>query len=503
MVLNLDAAPSDDWLMPRARLVVVVLALFAVGLAGCIPSDGSPGSAGVPMMGQSRVTGADLARWYRANAPTSLPYRAANIGLDQLADLYVSEGNRYNVRGDIAFAQSIVETAWFNFPDYGQVRPGDNNFSGIGACDSCGTGFGFSSPISGVRAQIQLLRNYADINSRVSNIPDAPVAELWGSNPATAAYNFDHYFAKGHAPLWNNMGNGNWATAPDYATTVLRVYNRILTFSGQPGQCPGDDLTFGPLTDAGPCPVSLRQPGRAITSLGTSYYVLNGEGSVGAFRSAPTFSNWISGSDLNRDIAMMPDGQGYVVLDANGGVWKYGSARRDDTVGALDWPRFGPDDVARSIAVMPDGRGYLVLAADGTVFRYGSAATGVMATLGWPQWGPIDGARAIDIMPDGLGYVVLDKFGNVWKYGSATTGLVGAAITPQFTSDAARDIKLIWWGTTLGYYVLDGLGGVHAGGSLPALSNPGFVWADRWRSMTVVDGKIMLLKNDGTTALAS
>ena len=56
--------------------------------------------------------------------------------------MFVTEGNRYNVRGDIAFAQSIVETAWFFYPDYGQVHANDNNFSGIGACDSCGTGFG-------------------------------------------------------------------------------------------------------------------------------------------------------------------------------------------------------------------------------------------------------------------------------------------------------------------------------------------------------------------------
>ena len=76
---------------------------------------------------------------------------------------------------------------------------------------------------------MQLLRNYADSNSRVTTIPDPPVPELWGSTPATAAYNFDHYFAKGDAPLWNNMGNGNWATAPNYATVVLRVYNQMLT----------------------------------------------------------------------------------------------------------------------------------------------------------------------------------------------------------------------------------------------------------------------------------
>ena len=141
-----------------------------------------------------------------------------------------------------------------------------------------------------MRAQLQLLRNYADAGSSTANIPDPPVPELWGSNPSTAAYNFDHYFAKGDAPLWNDMGNGNWATAPNYATVVLGVYNQMLTASGLPGQCPPDGLLFGELTDAGPCPVSLRQPGRAIaTTPSGGYYVLNGNGAVTAYNGAPFY----------------------------------------------------------------------------------------------------------------------------------------------------------------------------------------------------------------------
>jgi hypothetical protein len=155
--------------------------------------------------------------------------------LPQLANMFVTEGNRYNVRGDIAFAQSIIETGWFSYPDNGIVRPTDNNFAGIGACSSCGTGYGFTSALNGVRAQLQLLRNYADINSRVTTIPDPPVPELWGSTPASAAYNFDHYFAKGTAPSWNDMGNGHWAAAPDYGTVILKLYAQMLAFNGVSG----------------------------------------------------------------------------------------------------------------------------------------------------------------------------------------------------------------------------------------------------------------------------
>ncbi|MFN8025890.1 MAG: glucosaminidase domain-containing protein [Acidimicrobiia bacterium] len=489
----------------RFPFLAAVLAL-AVGLAGCLPpapppSDGSPGSAGVPVMGQARLTADQLVAYYLAKDPSTLPYRATGATLQQLAQMYIDEGNRYNVRGDIAFAQSIVETAWFNFPDYGMVRTYNNNFAGIGACDSCGNGFQFSSALAGVRAQIQLLRNYADINSRVTNIPDPPVPELWGSNPSTASYNFDHYFAKGKAPLWNNMGNGNWATAPDYATVVIRVYNQMLTFNGLPGQCPADGLTFGPLTDAGPCPVSLRQPGRAVaaTPLG-GYYVMNGDGTVTAYNGAPALGSPPKfGSDLARDLAVMPDGQGYVVLTAVGILYKFGSAADPANLGSLSFPYAPGQDIYRSIAIMPDGKGYLIVDGNGNLSGYGSAAP--LVAYGHPSW-PDDHARSVAVMPDGKGYVILDNWGTVWKYGSATQGLVGSGSTKFWGADFARDIVIVnVFGTGFGYYVLDSYGNVFNTASLPAVTNPlAQLFADRWRSMTIVGGKPLVVRNDGITA---
>jgi hypothetical protein len=495
------------------RLPLLAAALVvAVVLAGCLPpapppSDGSPGSPGVPVMGQARLTAAQLVAYFTAKDPSSLPYRATGATLQQLAQMYIDEGNRYNVRGDIAFAQSIVETAWFNFPDSGMVRTYNNNFAGIGACDSCGNGFQFSSALAGVRAQIQLLRNYADINSRVGNIPDAPVPELWGSNPSTAAYNFDHYFAKGAAPLWNDMGNGHWATAPDYATVVLKVYNQILTFNGLPGQCPADGLTFGPLTDAGPCPVGLRQPGRAVAAnISGGYYVLNGDGTVSAYNGAPALGSPPTfGSDLARDIAVMPDGQGYVVLTAVGIVYKFGSATDPAKLGSVAFPYAPGQDIYRSIAITPDGKGYLILDGHGNVSKWGSASTGPLASLGAPTGGPTfgaeDNARAIAVMPDGAGYIVLDKFGGTYKYGSATTGAVGAGVTQPLGADTGRDIVIFGaFGAAWGYYVLDAFGNVQNTQGLPAVVDPAAVPnADRWRSMTIFGGKPLLLRNDGIT----
>ena len=63
------------------------------------------------------------------------------------------------MRGDIAFAQAMLETGYLRFG--GQVEPADHNFGGIGACDSCERGLRFPDPETGVRAHIQHLWAYA------------------------------------------------------------------------------------------------------------------------------------------------------------------------------------------------------------------------------------------------------------------------------------------------------------------------------------------------------
>ncbi|HEY3725270.1 MAG TPA: glucosaminidase domain-containing protein [Acidimicrobiia bacterium] len=187
----------------------------------------------VPVMGPNILTADQLTAWYNSK------HRAFNvpgINVHDLAQLFLWEGAAENVRGDIAFAQSVVETGYFGYVG-SIVTPANWNFAGMGACDSCSSGRQFPSPQIGVRAQIQDLRNYADAGSRAANLPNPPVPQwyAWPSlNPVTAAYNFDHFFRKGLAPTWNQMGNGNHATSPIYGPTVISVFQNMLTFNGLP-----------------------------------------------------------------------------------------------------------------------------------------------------------------------------------------------------------------------------------------------------------------------------
>lgn len=171
----------------------------------------------VPVMGAARVSPEQIAAWY---ASKNIQGARSPIPVIDLARLFVDEGRAEGVAGDLAFVQAMLETGWLRFS--ARMPPENNNFSGIGAVDN-GTGSAaFRSPQIGVRAQIQHLRAYAD--------PTVTVARL--ANPLESP-RFDLVNPKGKAPLWNQFGNGNWATDPDYAAKILNLYDQLLRSTGQ------------------------------------------------------------------------------------------------------------------------------------------------------------------------------------------------------------------------------------------------------------------------------
>ena len=116
----------------------------------------------IPVMGDAELTAAEITDWFNAR---NVKYRlAGGISIGDLVQLYMEEGKAEHVRPELAFAQSIIETGSFG-------NALDNNYAGIGACDSCQGEPAFPTPRDGVRGQIQLLRNYADPTSRRATSP--------------------------------------------------------------------------------------------------------------------------------------------------------------------------------------------------------------------------------------------------------------------------------------------------------------------------------------------
>jgi Mannosyl-glycoprotein endo-beta-N-acetylglucosaminidase len=172
------------------------------------------GGTATSIMGTSRLGPDELTTWF-----TSTRHRAnTTVPIAELANDYIEEGAAVGVRADIAFAQSMLETGGFSFPAGGQVRGTDNNFAGMGACDSCNGGLQFPDARTGVRAQLQQLRVYADARLTNSML-----------NPPAVNPKLDRHHLKGKVPTWGGL-TGTWATARTYGDRIIGIYSEILAW---------------------------------------------------------------------------------------------------------------------------------------------------------------------------------------------------------------------------------------------------------------------------------
>jgi hypothetical protein len=210
---------------PRAALpAVIALAAFAGACRSAGPTTPStvpPPVTTIPIMGASRLTAAQLTTWFDLRQPRPSGVYSATVPVDALAAIFIEEGAAEGVTGDVAFVQSIVETGWFRFG--GTVAGWMNNFAGIGATDTNPSPAVFPDARTGVRAQIQHLRAYADPRASACSVP--PLAY-----PCVDP-RFHLVSPKGIAPNWNDLGNGRWATSSTYGTSILSLYSEALAFS--------------------------------------------------------------------------------------------------------------------------------------------------------------------------------------------------------------------------------------------------------------------------------
>lgn len=164
----------------------------------------SPTILGAPVLDAN-----ELAAWYASTgrqADTTVP-------IPQLAGFYAAWGQKLGVRYDLAFAQSVVETGYFSFPAGGQLTAKDNNFAGIGACDTCAHGWSFPDAETGVQAQLELLHEYAS----TSGLPKGVKNVIGGTGIG------------GCCSTWVELA-GHWASSTVYGISIMTIYNQMLTW---------------------------------------------------------------------------------------------------------------------------------------------------------------------------------------------------------------------------------------------------------------------------------
>ncbi len=147
--------------------------------------------------------------------------RAVNPGVPQsvidMIPLYLSEGKAEGIRGDIAFAQSCLETGNFTFKG-SAVTLDQNNFAGIGVTQNGMKGNSWPTPQLGIRAQIQHLKAYASTEKLKNKCVDPRYA----------------YVEKGCTPyvewlgIQENPKRKGWAAGKNYGAKILDILDKIL-----------------------------------------------------------------------------------------------------------------------------------------------------------------------------------------------------------------------------------------------------------------------------------
>ncbi len=163
------------------------------------------------IMGKAKATAGQMASYLKKKNPS-----VAQSVLDMIP-LYLSEGEAEGVRGDIAFAQSCLETGNFTFSG-SAVSLKQNNFCGLGVTQKGKTGLSFDTPQLGIRAQVQHLKAYASTDALVNGKIDPRF----------------RYVTRGCVPYaeWlgqkeNPQGKG-WAAGEKYGEKILSILKAVM-----------------------------------------------------------------------------------------------------------------------------------------------------------------------------------------------------------------------------------------------------------------------------------
>ena len=179
-------------------------------------SSGGSGTDGyTKIMGNAAATEEQMKAYLKAKNPS-----VAKSVLDMVS-LYLSEGKAEGVRGDIAFAQSCLETGNFTFSG-SAVMFSQNNFCGMGVTANGMKGNSFDTAQLGIRAQVQHLKAYASTDA----LKNACIAPRF------------RYVTRGCAEYaeWlgqkeNPAGKG-WAAGAGYGKKILSILKGILGTAG-------------------------------------------------------------------------------------------------------------------------------------------------------------------------------------------------------------------------------------------------------------------------------
>jgi hypothetical protein len=192
--------------------------------------------------------------------------------------------------------------------------------------------------------------------------------------------------------------------------------------------------------------------GMAATPDGGGYWIAAADGGVAPFGDAADFGS-MAGKPLNspiNHIVATPDGGGYWLVAADGGIFTFGDA---DFYGSMGGSHLNAPVV--DFASSSDGKGYWLVASDGGVFSFGDAS--FRGSMGGQHLNrPVVGV-SLDAATGGYRLVASD--GGIFAFGAPFLGSTGAVplnrpiIGMSSTADG------------LGYWLVASDGGIFGFGS--------------------------------------
>ena len=191
---------------------------------------GGVSSGGSGTDGYTKIMGNAVATAEQMKVYLKMKNTAVAQSVLDMVPLYLSEGKAEGVRGDIAFAQSCLETGNFTFSG-SAVTLSQNNFCGMGVTSNGMKGNSFGTPQLGIRAQVQHLKAYASTDALKNACIDPRFKYV---TRGCAEY------AEWLGQKENPAGKG-WAAGAGYGGKILSILKGILgTAGGAPKPAPAE-----------------------------------------------------------------------------------------------------------------------------------------------------------------------------------------------------------------------------------------------------------------------
>ncbi len=166
--------------------------------------------------GRSKATAEQMRKYIKEKNP-KVPKSVL-----KMIPLYLSEGECEGIRGDVAFAQSCLETGNFTFQG-SAVTLDQNNFCGMGVTANGMKGNSFKNPKTGIRAQIQHLKAYANSEALKNPCVDSRFQYV-----ERGAAKYVEYLG-----IQENPKGKGWAAGAGYGQKIMAIYRAILKMSGE------------------------------------------------------------------------------------------------------------------------------------------------------------------------------------------------------------------------------------------------------------------------------